>query len=120
MAPENDSSEPTTPPGEVYLVVPAEGNDGARTMVDASNVNQAVARGLWGGRKEVPSDTEKVETQINNYVTIIQGVAEREETKETKLRLSEITLSLTLSAEGNIGIASTSAEAGISLVFKRS
>ena len=35
------------------------------------------------------------------------------------VRLEEMTLSLTISAKGNIGVASTSAEAGIKLVFKR-
>lgn len=109
--------------GTVYLIVPGQDDTmDEQFMEDKSLENQGaldVIKGVFAGRKEVETDTTKVRQQINNYVDIVKNVAANEENNEESIKLSEINLSLTLSAKGNIGIASTSAEAGIKLIFKR-
>lgn len=106
----------------LYLIVPAADRAGPRRTQDDAVQNEGVrdvVRAIVGGRKEVEVDSDKVTKQIMNYITVVREVAASEPAKNGVMQLSEITLSLTLSASGNIGIASTSAEAGISLVFKR-
>lgn len=109
--------------GTLYLIVPATDGDGPRQTQDEAVENEGLFRDAWhaisGGRKEVAVKPEQVTNQIMNYVTVVREVAASESAKKGTMQLSEITLSLTLSASGNIGLASTSAEAGISLVFKR-
>lgn len=112
--------------GTLYLIVPAKNEDGPRQTQDEAVENEGLqdwARDSWraftGGRKQVPVTPQQVTNQIMNYVTVVREVAASESAKTGTIQLSEITLSLTLSASGNIGLASTSAEAGISLVFKR-
>lgn len=108
----------------IYLVAPAAANGGEprqtkdNTKTDEGAVSEAV-RKIVGGRIQVTVDPDVVTNQIKKYVTVLHDVAEGDAAKKGVIRLSEITLSLTISAEGNIGIASTSAEAGISLIFKR-
>lgn len=107
----------------LYLIVPAEDGGGPRQTQDESVQNEGmvgdVVRAVFGGREEVRVDPQTVINQISNYITVVQEVAANESAKKGAMKLSEITLNLTLSASGNIGIASTSAEAGISVVFKR-
>lgn len=108
---------------KLYLVAPSSEPTGPKRMVDHSVQEEGLKdawRAIVGGRKEIEVNSAMVENQINNYVTVLREVAERDEMEKSGgIRLSEITLSLTISAEGNIGIASTSAEAGLTLVFKR-
>jgi len=114
-----DPEEKTT----LYLIVPAPGKSGPRQTQDDAvqdeGVRDYVARKLFGGREEVKVDPQTVINQITNYITVVSAVAANESAVKGEMKLSEITLNLTLSASGNIGIASTSAEAGISVVFKR-
>jgi hypothetical protein len=108
---------------QLYLIVPSSEGAGPIVMDDKSVKNEGLRemwRGVVGGRKEVKVDADVVANQIHNYISVVKEVAEDSSVKSRGIRLDEITLSLTLSAEGNIGIASTSAEAGLTLVFKRS
>jgi hypothetical protein len=108
---------------KLYLIAPAAGETGPVTVTDPTVANEGVVqdafRAIIGERKEVEVDSAIVTRQIDNYVTVIRDVSEGQAAQQGAMRLSEITLSLTLSASGNIGIASTSAEAGITLLFKR-
>ncbi len=114
--------------GKIYLIVPSasppvEGGEQPETMGEAGHELQGgprdMIRAVFGERKEVSIDAEKVKEQIGRYVRIVQGVAGDVAQTASELELEEVTLSLTLSAAGNIGIASTSAEAGIALKFMR-
>ena len=108
---------------KLYLIVPSSDGTGPAVMEDETVQDEGIRsiwRGIVGERAEVAVDPSQVVNQINNYVSVVQDVARKDKSESGKLRLEEITLSLTLSAGGNIGIASTSAEAGLTLVFKRS
>lgn len=108
---------------KLYLIVPSSDGGGPRQTRDESVRDEGrfgdAWRALVGERNEVEVSSEKVTNQIQNYVAVVNEVAKSQAEKEGAMQLSEITLSLTLSASGNIGIASTSAEAGISLIFRR-
>tara|TARA_R110001606_G_scaffold90053_3_gene201812 strand:- start:35 stop:313 length:279 start_codon:yes stop_codon:yes gene_type:complete len=91
-------------------------------MPDASLEDQGITDGkkiFRRGRKEMSVDAEKVEKQISDYASVVHNIASNSAEDKGGLILDEIKLSLTISASGNIGIASTSAEAGIELIFKR-
>lgn len=108
--------------GKIYLIAPTDGGQAVQIQDDSFRTESRVgdvARAIFGGRQEIATEPDKIISQIQNYVTIINTVAEDQETKAATFGLSEITLSLTISVEGNIGIASTSAEAGLTLVFKK-
>jgi hypothetical protein len=120
------SVKQSAPTAKVFLIAPTASGTEAVELPDDSvetqgRVTEAV-RGIFGQRQEVSVPADQVVTQIQNYVTILHTVAAEQPPKgptSKPLRISEITLSLTLSASGNIGIASTKAEAGITIVFKR-
>lgn len=119
MANDNDHK-----PTKLYLVAPTDDVATTTRITDSSVQNEGNVGDAWraltGGREEIEVDDEVVKNQINNYVTVLREVAEQENSEDNKgIKLSEITLSLTISAKGNIGIASTSAEAGLKLVFKQ-
>lgn len=109
---------------KLYLIAPTDEAVKATRVQDGTVQNEGRMGDAWralvGGREEIEVDDEVVKNQINNYVTVLREVAEKDSAVENGgIKLSEITLSLTISAKGNIGIASTSAEAGLKLVFKR-
>jgi len=107
----------------LYLVAPSSEPVGLKRVTDASVQPEGIReawRAITGGRQEIKVTSATVRNQINNYITVLREVAEKDAAASSGgIKLSEITLSLTISAEGNIGIASTSAEAGLTLVFKR-
>ena len=106
----------------LYLIVPTGDGSEPYQMQDEAVQNEGVRDivcAVFRGREQVKVDRQTVINQISNYIAVVHEVAASESAKTGAMQLSEITLSLTLSASGNIGIASTSAEAGISVVFKR-
>jgi len=115
-----------TDKNKIYLIVPSEDGADVNMVVDHTLENQGkvgdwMAKSVFGvKRAEVTVDAEAVQNQVNKYIAIVRELANSTQGEPSNgIHLSEIKLNLTLSAKGNIGIASTSAEAGIELVFKR-
>lgn len=106
----------------VYFILPAEANGGSEQIIDSTSVDEGFfqeVRRYFSSRKAVKVDEAVVAAQIRNYISIVKNVAASNDEADGKFRLAELELSLTVSASGNLGIASTSAEAAIKLIFKR-
>lgn len=110
------------PDRSVYLIVPSDQEGDQHQVDDTSVENEGISKSItkiFSRRTELEVDSKAVEAQIQSYVRIIENLASDSENAENKLSLSEVNLNLTISAKGNIGIASTSAEASMKLIFKR-
>jgi hypothetical protein len=62
---------------------------------------------------------ETIEEQIINVLNVFNSTFDRIETSSNKFKIDEFSLSLAISAEGNIGLVSTGAEATIEVKFKK-
>jgi hypothetical protein len=63
--------------------------------------------------EDVKSDLDRVQAQID---TLLAGVGSHD---NERFRLSSVEISLAISAEGSIGVATAGVQAGISLTFAR-
>ncbi|MEJ7738600.1 MAG: hypothetical protein WKF97_14315 [Chitinophagaceae bacterium] len=62
---------------------------------------------------------ETIEEQILNILNVFNSTFDRIETSASKYKIDEFSLSLAISAEGNIGLVSAGAEATIEVKFKK-
>jgi hypothetical protein len=62
---------------------------------------------------------ETIEAQILNILQVFNSTFDRIETSASKFKIDEFSLSLAISAEGDIGLVSAGAEATIEVKFKK-
>jgi cytochrome oxidase Cu insertion factor (SCO1/SenC/PrrC family) len=62
---------------------------------------------------------ETIEEQILNILNVFNSTFDKIETSASKYKIDEFSLSLAISAEGNIGLVSAGAEATIEVKFKK-
>jgi hypothetical protein len=77
-----------------------------------------VVKGLFVGRKEVPLD--KVRSELDRVQAELDDVLSRIDSQPKHgFELSEVAISLGISAEGTIGVVSAGVQAGITLTFSK-
>ncbi|MVM36536.1 hypothetical protein GO730_00750 [Spirosoma sp. HMF3257] len=64
-------------------------------------------------------DADHFIDQVEGIATKVQAIAERMKGRVSEFEVDEITISLAISADGSIGIATVGAEASIEISFKR-
>lgn len=91
------------------------------SVVDATEIREAggpiaAIKSLFVGRKDVP--IEKIDAELTRVQGEIDGVLAKVEKKSRQgFSLSEVEISLGISAEGSIGVVTAGIEAGITLHF---
>lgn len=98
-------TNPSTP-----LINPMRGGGEEQSL--ASNAIKKVGDAIEIG-------VETLEGQIINILNSFNSTLDRIETVSNKFNIDEFSLSLAISAEGNIGLVSAGAEATIEVKFKR-
>ena len=98
------------PAPKVQQQTPKDGEEQSR-IVDAARV--------LAGKREIKADPDQLAQQLNGYIEMVQGSIISAETKSDAMRVSKVTLGLTITGGANIGIASTEAEASIQIEFSR-
>jgi hypothetical protein len=97
---------------ELPAQMPAKDFEQQSRIVDAVNV--------LIGRKEVEAAPELVAKQISDQINLVrEAVVKSEQENADSLKIQSVKLGLTVTVGGNIGIASTEAEASIEVVFGR-
>lgn len=92
--------------------MPAKDFEQQSRIVDAVNV--------LIGRKEIEAAPDLVAQQITDQINLVREAVEKsEEERADNLKIQSVKLGLTVTVGGNIGIASTEAEASIEVVFGR-
>ncbi len=95
---------------------------GGSDVTDESEVREAGAlaavKGLFVGRKEVP--LEKIHSELDRVQAQLDDVLSKIDTRPKHgFELTEVEISLGISAEGTIGVVSAGIEAGITLTFAK-
>lgn len=109
--------ESKTPPTSLSLIV-LEGDSDAQAEIREAGIKEAL-KGLFVGKKDVP--LEKVEAELERVQTELDELLSKINKDERHgFRLSEVEFSLSISAEGSIGVVTAGAEVGISLTFSKS
>ena len=105
-----------SPPTLSLIALSTEGEPvaGASEIREAGPIS--AMKSLFVGRKEVP--LEKIDAELTRVQGQIDGVLAKVE-KESRhgFALSEVEISLGISAEGSIGVVTAGIEAGITLRF---
>jgi hypothetical protein len=110
-------TDATSQPRSFSIVaISADGSD----IADAAEVREAggwdSVKGFFVGRKEVP--LEKIHGELDRVQAELDDVLSKIDTQPKQgFHLSEVAISLGISAEGSIGVVSAGVEAGITLTF---
>jgi hypothetical protein len=109
----------TNKPGSLSIIVTS---DDPSDLDDETEVQEAgpikALKRIFVGRKEVPLET--INSELDRVQAELDDVLSKIDSKPKHgFRLTEVDISLGISAEGSIGVVSAGVEAGITLIFSK-
>lgn len=109
-------------PQEINLVVPEPAPliPVSTRWLDAPDDNLVASMISWPGHDNKPIALDKLRSGLDDIQGQIDGLLERvNEPKSPSFRLKSVDVSLAITAEGSIGIASAGVQASMTLSFER-